>query len=106
MQFIIVSAGDLQSILKGQYHKKSFVSTTQRLFEINDQDGFSLSISFLILEIFVFYNILLKLICDIIYSRIRNEIYQTKNISQRSWRNSSDFYTDMLLCTNTPVKFE
>ena len=39
--------------------------------KMNDQDGFSILISCLVLEIFV--------ICDVIYSHIRNEIYRTKN---------------------------
>ena len=49
----------------------------------------------------------LKLIYDVIYSRIRNEINQTKNISQRSWQSSPNFYTDILLYYSyTRVKFE
>ena len=42
--------------------------------KINDQDGFSFSISGLDFEIFVFCSILLELIYDVIYSPIRNEI--------------------------------
>ena len=39
--------------------------------KMNDQDGFSISISCLVPEILV--------ICDVIYSHIRNEIYRTRN---------------------------
>ena len=66
------------------------ISIKDRL-KINHQDGFSFSISCLVLEILVFCNILLKLICDVIYSRIRNEIFRTKNISRSNWQDSTNF---------------
>ena len=53
--------------------------------KINDQDGFNISTYYcLVLEIFVFYNVLLyKLTCDVICSRIPNEIYQKKYLLKK-----------------------
>ena len=63
--------------LKGQHKEKVvcllLISIKDYLkLIINDRDGFSLSKSCLVLEIFVFNNTLLKLSCDVIYSRIEN----------------------------------
>ena len=46
--------------------------------KINHQDAFSFLISCLVLEIFIFQNCKLKLICDVIYSRIQNELYEKR----------------------------
>ena len=94
------------STLKGeQCHEKNRLSTfnfNQGLFEKKDLDSYNSRY----LVLFSEYNILLKLICDFIYSRIRNEVYLTKIIYQRSWQNSSNFYADMFLYyTYTRVKF-
>ena len=71
--------------LKGQYHKKIIRLLTIPIkyhLKINYQDASSFSISCLVLARYSSFKTgKLKLICDVIYSRIRNEIYETKNIS-------------------------
>ena len=49
----------------------------------NRQGTFSFLISCLFLEIFIFLKHADKLICDVIYSRIQNEICETKNIAKK-----------------------
>ena len=49
--------------------------------KINHQDTFSFSIFCPVLKIYIFKTGKLKQFCDVIDSRIRNEIYETKNIS-------------------------
>ena len=71
--------------LKGaESWKKSFIDllsiSIKYYLKINHQDAFSFSISFLVLEIFIFSNGQTKanLGCH-----CRNEIYKTKNVSQK-----------------------
>ena len=89
MMVIIVCNG---SVIKGQYHKKNRLSTfnfNQNFFENKRSRRLQFSISCLVLEIFVLYNIQLKLF-EMRFTAQRASLKEAGKIHLI-------FYTDMLL---------